>query len=131
LPTAVLFGDVQHVAGERKNREQRGGSSCQKTIMVKKESWSRIMVKNHGQESWSRKNYFQERIMAKNNNGKVSTSYCFRSSVHSFNATLSPKNMFENIQHQVEKWKSTNQLYVRQQYWPMEKHKRTLTPVPH
>jgi hypothetical protein len=33
--------------------------------------------------------------MAKNNNGKVSISYCFRSSVHSFNATLSPKNMFE------------------------------------
>ena len=95
----------------------------QERIIVKKE-WSRIMAKNH----------FQERIMAKNNNGKVSTSYCFRSSVHSFNATLSPKNMFENIKHQVEKWKSTNQLYVlyiRQQYWPMEKHKRTLTPVPH
>jgi hypothetical protein len=113
----VLFGDVQHVAGERTARTE----NKKEDQVVKK-------------QSWSRKNHFQERIMAKNNNGKVSTSYCFRSSVHSFNATLSPKNMFENIKHQVEKWKSTNQLYVlytRQQYWPMEKHKRTLTPVPH
>jgi len=51
----------------------------QERIIFKKESWSRIMVKNHGQESWSRimaKNHGQELFSRKESWPKTITAKC-------------------------------------------------------